>query len=121
MQYYGYDKFQYVNVRYPIPFNPPYVPVRNPAYHYSRSFEIEKAEELYLVFEGVDSCFYVYINGKYVGFSQISHKMSEFNITEYVHLEKIGLTLSCKSGVRVHILKIRTNGDLQVFFEMFIF
>ena len=86
VQYYGYDKFQYVNVRYPIPFNPPYVPVRNPAYHYSRSFEIEKAEELYLVFEGVDSCFYVYINGKYVGFSQISHKMSEFNITEYVHL-----------------------------------
>ena len=41
VQYYGYDKFQYVNVRYPIPFNPPYVPVRNPAYHYSRSFEIE--------------------------------------------------------------------------------
>ena len=83
VQYYGYDYFQYTNVRYPIPFDPPYVPIKNPTFHYSRAFEWDGKEKLYLVFEGVDSCFYVYVNGKYVGFSQISHKISEFDITDF--------------------------------------
>ncbi len=83
VQYAGYDYFQYTNVRYPIPYDPPFVPIENPAYHYSRTFRIEQPEKLYLIFEGVDSCFYVYVNGNYVGFSQISHKMSEFDITEF--------------------------------------
>lgn len=42
----------------------------------------------YLNFEGVDSCFYVYINGKEVGFSQISHATSEFDITNYLQKGK---------------------------------
>lgn len=84
VQYFGYDYFQYSNTRFPIPYDPPYVPVRNPAYHYSRTFSAEKEGKLYLVFEGVDSCFYVFVNGKYVGFSQISHRMSEFDITAFV-------------------------------------
>ena len=37
VQYFGYDFFQYTNIRYPIPFDPPRVPVENPAYHYSRT------------------------------------------------------------------------------------
>ena len=85
VQYFGYDYFQYTNIRYPIPYDPPRVPIKNPTYHYSRTFESsEGVGKLYLVFEGVDSCFYVFVNGIYIGFSQISHKVSEFDITDYV-------------------------------------
>ncbi len=85
VQYYGYDYFQYTNVKYPIPFDPPRVPIKNPAFQYSKNFKIDGNEKSYLVFEGVDSCFYVYINGRFVGFSQISHRMSEFDITSFIH------------------------------------
>lgn len=83
VQYFGYDFFQYTNVRYPFPFDPPRVPNKNPAYHYSRKFSYHKnGEKAYLVFEGVDSCFYLYVNGNFAGFSQISHRISEFDITD---------------------------------------
>lgn len=84
VQYFGYDFFQYTNVRYPIPFELLKVPRKNPVYQYSRRFTVSGEEKYYLVFEGVDSCFYVYVNGQYAGFSQISHRMSEFDITSYV-------------------------------------
>lgn len=84
VQYHGYDHFQYTNVRYPFPYDPPFVPVNNPAFHYSRSFSATGKDKLYLLFEGVDSCFYVYINGRFVGFSQISHRTSEFDVTAFV-------------------------------------
>ena len=84
VQYFGYDFFQYTNIRYPIPFEPLKVPRKNPAYQYSRKFTIDGEEKYYLVFEGVDACFYVYVNGQFVGFSQISHRVSEFDITNYV-------------------------------------
>lgn len=83
VQYFGYDYFQYTNIRYPFPFNPPRVPAKNPAYHYSRRFSYNKnGEKAYIVFEGVDSCFYLYVNGNFAGFSQISHRISEFDITD---------------------------------------
>lgn len=84
VQYYGLDYFQYTNVNYPIPFDPPYVPTENPTYHYSRRFNVKKSGSQYILFEGVDSCFYLYVNDKYVGFSQISHRVSEFDISEYI-------------------------------------
>lgn len=85
VQYYGYDFFQYTNVHYPFPYNIPYVPEANPAYHFSRYFSYNgKDEKVYFVTEGVDSCFYLYINGKFVGYSCISHKLGEFDITPYV-------------------------------------
>jgi len=84
VQYYGMDFFQYVTHEYPIPFDPPYVPGKNPTYHYKTSFCVTGNDKKYLVFEGVDSCFYVYVNGKFVGFSQISHRLSEFDITDFV-------------------------------------
>lgn len=85
VQYYGYDYFQYTNQKYPFPYDPPHIPTKNPAYHYSRKFDWSASgERAYLVFEGVDSCFYLYVNGKFVGFSQISHRISEFDITRYV-------------------------------------
>ena len=84
-QNYGYDKHQYTNQRYPIPFDPPYVPQDNPCGAYTYEFEYkkdEKAPKSYLIFEGVDSCFYVWLNGTYVGYSQVSHSTSEFDVTE---------------------------------------
>lgn len=81
----GFDTIQYLNARYPFPFDPPHVPSENPAYHYRRSFTLgEIDEKYYLVFEGVDSAFYVFVNGKEVGYGQISHAMNEFDITPFV-------------------------------------
>ncbi len=86
VQMHGYDRIQYINTRYPIPVMPPYVPYENPCWHYRRNFDIgRKADRSYhLNFEGVDSAFYLYINGKYKGYSQISHATSEFDITDLV-------------------------------------
>ena len=85
-QMHGFDRHQYTNWRYPFPYDPPYVPEENPCGLYRRSFRIPKDGcRRTLVFEGVDSCFYVWINRTFVGYSQISHSTSEFDITEYVH------------------------------------
>lgn len=84
VQFHGYDYFQYANAGFPIVYDPPYVSERNPVFHYTRKFAAKKEGKLYLVFEGVDSCFYVYVNEKFVGFSQVSHRLSEFDITGFV-------------------------------------
>ncbi|MBQ3571367.1 MAG: hypothetical protein IJA15_00910 [Clostridia bacterium] len=85
VQLHGYDHIQYINCRYPFPVRPPYVPNENPTYHYRKSFKIsDLSERYYLNFEGVDSCFYVYVNGKEAGYSQISHATSEFDITDFL-------------------------------------
>ena len=81
----GYDTHQYTNIRYPFPFDPPYVPQDIPCGAYVHNFEYsrdEKASKAFLNFEGVDSCFYVWINGSYVGYSQVSHMISEFDVTD---------------------------------------
>lgn len=83
----GYDTHQYTNIRYPFPFDPPYVPQDNPCGTYVHDFEYHKCEEApkpYLIFEGVDSCFYVWLNGKYVGYSQVSHATSEFDVSAFL-------------------------------------
>lgn len=83
----GYDRFQYTNVRYPFPLDPPYVPVDNPCGAYLRRFDYhrdENAPRAFLNFEGVCSCFYVWLNGSYVGYSQVSHSTSEFDVTEFL-------------------------------------
>ena len=86
-QHLGYDRHQYTNVRYPIPLDPPRVPQDNPCGVYLRDFEhtaVLEAPRTHLVFEGVDSCFYVWLNGVYVGYSQVSHATSEFDVTDVV-------------------------------------
>lgn len=94
-QNHGYDRHQYTNVRYPFCYDPPYVPNDNPCGLYSRSFEIT-ADQLcmrkFINFEGVDSCFYLWINGVMVGYSQVSHSTSEFDISEYI---KVGTNSIC--------------------------
>ena len=89
VQMYGYDQIQYINCRYPFPCRPPFVPVENPTYHYRRQFTIDDLSwKYYLNFEGVDSFFYVYVNGQQVGYSQISHATSEFEISKYLTAKK---------------------------------
>ncbi|MBR6889560.1 MAG: beta-galactosidase, partial [Clostridia bacterium] len=84
-QMHGYDRHQYTNVRYPIPFDPPYVPVQNPCGLYMRHFTVDdEPGRRTLVFEGVDSCFYLWINGSFVGYSQVSYCISEFDVTDFV-------------------------------------
>lgn len=83
----GYDHHQYTNIKYPFPFDPPYVPQDIPCGAYVYDFEYkedEKAKKAFLNFEGVDSCFYLWINGSYVGYSQVPHATSEFDITDII-------------------------------------
>ncbi|MCF0135588.1 MAG: DUF4981 domain-containing protein [Lachnospiraceae bacterium] len=85
-QNYGHDRHQYTNVNYPFPYDPPFVPKENPCGVYQTTFEVGDmgTDRYYLNFEGVDSCFYVWINGQFVGYSQVSHSTSEFDITEKI-------------------------------------
>ncbi|HEX2926497.1 MAG TPA: hypothetical protein VHP38_09625, partial [Ruminiclostridium sp.] len=88
LQNQGYDRHQYTNFKYPFPYDPPYVPVENPCGAYVREFTADKSwngMRKYISFEGVDSCFYLWINGKFIGYSQVSHSTSEFDITECIH------------------------------------
>ena len=83
----GYDLNQYTNVRYPFPYDPPYVPHENPCGAYVREFDWHAsadAPKAYLNFEGVDSCFYVWINGSFVGYGQVAHATNEFDVTPYL-------------------------------------
>ena len=82
----GYERHQYANVRGPIPFDPPFVPLQNPCGAYVKEFSLNKRSEstYYLNFDGVDSCFYLWINSAFAGYSQVSHATSEFDVTRFV-------------------------------------
>jgi hypothetical protein len=83
----GYDTPHYTNVEYPFVVDPPHVPADNPCGLYRRTFSVTAdmlEKDVMLNLEGVDSCFYLYINGAFVGYSQVSHMTSEFNITSYL-------------------------------------
>lgn len=99
-QMHGYDIPQYINAFYPFPVNPPHIPAQNPAGIYRTDFYLPSAwqgKTVTLNFEGVASCFYLYINQKPVGYSQGTHLPSEFNITKYL--------VDGKNEVRVKVLK----------------
>lgn len=86
-QMHGYGNPQYTNVNYPFPCDPPFLPYKNPVGVYATDFFVgEKWNNKlkYITFEGVDSCFYLYINGEFVGYSEVSHINSEFDITRYL-------------------------------------
>ncbi|MCL1795047.1 MAG: DUF4981 domain-containing protein [Oscillospiraceae bacterium] len=87
-----YDAPNYTNVNYPIPNDPPHVPDENPCGAYYRDFWLEEDflenSEVFLNFEGVDSCFYVWINGRFAAYSQVSHMTTEINATGFVHKGK---------------------------------
>ena len=85
-QQHGYDAHQYTNTRYPIPYDPPYVPTENPCGAYRRTFALDKQPGMRycLNFEGVDSCLYLWVNGAFAGYTQVSHSTSEFDITAHL-------------------------------------
>ena len=81
----GWGRHMYTNVRFPIPCDPPFVPEENPCGLYQRHFTLDESKDRYFLnFEGVDSCFYLWVNDGFVGYSQVSHSTSEFEITDKV-------------------------------------
>lgn len=86
-QMHGYGRPQYTNTKYPFPVDPPFVPTENPVGLYRRAFTVpqEWSEmRVFLEFGGVDSAFYLWLNGQQVGYSQGSHMPSEFDITSFL-------------------------------------
>ncbi|EOW6618209.1 beta-galactosidase [Cronobacter dublinensis] len=85
----GYDTPIYTNVRYPIPVNPPFVPDENPTGCYSRDIDVPQAwleaGRTRIVFGGVNSAFYLWCNGQWVGYSQDSRLPAEFDLTDVLH------------------------------------
>ena len=87
MKGYGYPI--YTNIEYPFPKNAPYIPHdNNPVGSYKRKFHLNKdwiSKEVFIHFGGVNSAFYLWINGEKVGYSEGSKTPAEFNITPYIH------------------------------------
>ena len=84
----GYDTPNYTNVTYPFPLDPPNIPENNPCGVYMRNFYVTPAmleKTVCINFEGVDSCFYLYVNNQFAAYSQVSHMTSEIDITPYLH------------------------------------
>lgn len=80
----GFGRPHYSSSYYPFPIDPPHVPNDNPTGCYRRSFHLSEAwdeRQVFLVFEGVDSAFHVWVNGEFAGYGQGSHLHSEFRIT----------------------------------------
>lgn len=84
----GHGLRWYSNVSYPFKKDPPNAPTEwNPVGSYRRTFEVPEewdGRETYIVFDGVQSAFYLWINGEKVGYSQGSRTPAEFNITKYL-------------------------------------
>lgn len=84
----GYDAPIYTNVTYPIPVNPPYVPAQNPTGCYSLTFNVEDAwleeGQTRIIFDGVNSAFHLWCNGRWVGYGQDSRLPSEFDLSDYL-------------------------------------
>ncbi|CAG7628040.1 glycoside hydrolase family 2 TIM barrel-domain containing protein [Paenibacillus allorhizosphaerae] len=88
----GYDYPQYTNVRYPWEgkedIRPPFAPVKyNPVGSYVRSFEVPSewaGRPVHISFQGVESAFYVWLNGDFVGYSEDTFTPAEFDLTPYL-------------------------------------
>ena len=83
----GWDVPNYTNINYPYPVEPPLTPTENPCGLYVRDFTLPAAaagKEAFLHFEGVDSCFYLWVNGAFAAYSQVSHMTSEINVTSFL-------------------------------------
>ncbi|VGO19754.1 glycoside hydrolase family 2 TIM barrel-domain containing protein [Pontiella sulfatireligans] len=85
----GYGIPIYTNIEYPFDKNPPFIggDNGNPVGSYRRSFLVSndwRGREVFIHFDGVDSAFYIWVNGKKVGYSQGSRTPAEFNLTPYL-------------------------------------
>lgn len=84
----GYDAPIYSNITYPFPVNPPSVPTQNPTGCYSLTFSVEDAwldeGQTRIIFDGVNSAFHLWCNGRWVGYGQDSRLPSEFDLRDYL-------------------------------------
>ena len=88
----GYDYPQYTNVRYPWEGNediqPPFAPTKyNPVGQYVQMVKVPeswKGTPIYISFQGVESAFYVWLNGHFVGYSEDTFTPAEFDLTPYL-------------------------------------
>ncbi|ECG8257509.1 beta-galactosidase [Salmonella bongori] len=87
-QMYGYDAPIYSNITYPFPVNPPFVPAENPTGCYSLTFNINNDElqdgKTRIIFDGINSAFYLWCNGRWVGYGQDSRLPSEFDLSDFL-------------------------------------
>lgn len=89
----GYGVPQYCNMQYPWEGKeepvPPYAPVEtNPVGCYLKSFQLPVAwaeKRVFLRFEGVESAFYLFVNGNRIGYAENSFGPSEFELTAFLH------------------------------------
>lgn len=93
-QFYGYDQHHYANHQYvwdgKDDILPPEIPAENPVGSYVRYFELNpdlRGKQLELVFNGVDQAFYVWLNGKFVGYAEDSFAPARFDVSESIHQE----------------------------------
>lgn len=82
----GYDHHQYTNNRYPFPLDPPFIDIKNPCGVYIIKYKNDCVNKShFLNIDGADSCVYVYVNNKFVGYSTVSHCNAEFDITNFLN------------------------------------
>ena len=80
----GYDSPAYINCPYPFDDAPPYVPAEQPVGGYRKTFDVASPDKKYIIsFLGVIPCIDLYINGKFVGYSEGAHNTAEFDITDF--------------------------------------
>lgn len=92
IQLQGYDKCQYINTMYPWDgqeeLRPPYISEKyNPVGSYVKYFTLDeklKNKDLYISFQGVETAFYVWLNGEFIGYSEDTFTPSEFELTKYI-------------------------------------
>ena len=111
----GYDSHQYTNVRYPFPYDPPYIRKDNPCGVYQTEYVIENADgKYYINFEGADSCLYLFVNDEFVGYSTVSHSSAEFDITAKLHVGaneiKVVVAKWCSASYLEDQDKLRMSG-----------
>ncbi|MBP5230096.1 MAG: DUF4981 domain-containing protein, partial [Clostridia bacterium] len=81
----GYDVPNYTNIKYPYPVDPPRVPDRNPCGLYCRKVTLPRIEgKVIFVTEGIDSCCYLFVNGRFASYTQVSHGTSETDVTPFL-------------------------------------
>ncbi len=99
-QFHGYGTCYYPNVRYCFPYDPPYIHRSNPVGLYRKAFTTKKSARAVLRFLGVDNAYFVWLNGRYVGFSKGSRIPAEFDVTD-----------ALKDGENLLAVKVYTFSD----------
>ena len=92
----GYDKPIYTNVKYPFADTPPFVPRDNPTGLYRTSFQCTEqalTNTHRIMFDGVNSAFHLWCNGKWVGYSQDSRLPAEFDLSAFVKVGENSLAV----------------------------